>query len=90
MTTVTRPSRLCGWSVRRASIVLALAFCASAFADADKDVVLPAKPRNAQKRILKVCYVKSTVSGIPQRCDRFGGIPTNAIPMDLIGQSPTK
>jgi len=88
MTTVTRLNRLCGWSVRRASIVLAVAFCASAFADADKDVVVSAKQQAAPKRSVKVCYVKSSVSGIPQRCDRLaGGFPTTASPIVVIGQS---
>jgi hypothetical protein len=63
-------------------ILLALAFCASAFAtDPSKNVV-------AQPRVVKICYVKTIASGIPQRCERyFGIVPTTANPLEIIGRS---
>jgi hypothetical protein len=64
-------------------ILLALAFCASAFAtDPSKSVVV-------QPRVVKICYVKTIASGIPQRCERyFGIVPTTANPLIIIGRSP--
>jgi hypothetical protein len=64
-------------------ILLALAFCASAFAtDPSKNVV-------AQPRIVKVCYVKTIASGIPLRCERYWGVfPTTANPLLVIGRAP--
>jgi len=52
-------------------IVLALAFCASAFAD---------------PKVVKICYIKTIASGIPQRCDRFAGFPTTSSPLQIIGR----
>jgi len=83
MKTGSRFSRLCGWSARCASGVLALAFCASAFATD------PSKNAVAQPRVAKICYVKTIASGIPQRCDRyFGAFATTANPLEVIGRAP--
>ena len=63
-------------------ILLALAFCASAFADPGKNVV-------AQPTVVKICYVKTIASGIPQPCLRyFGIVPTTASPLTIIGRAP--
>ena len=64
-------------------ILLALAFCASAFAtDLSKNVV-------AQTRVAKICYVKTIASGIPLKCERyFGVVPTTANPLLIIGRAP--
>ena len=64
-------------------IVLALAFCASAFAtDPGKNVA-------TQPRVVKICYVKTIASGIPQRCERyFGVVPTTGSPLTVIGRAP--
>jgi hypothetical protein len=63
-------------------ILLTLAFCASAFATD------PSKNAVAQPRAVKICYVKTIASGIPQRCDRyFGIVPTTANPLTVIGRS---
>ncbi len=90
MTTVIRLSRLCGWSIRCASIVLAVAFCASAFADPSENVVLPATQQPAQRTVKKLCYVVTASSAIPQPCDRLAAIPTTATPMLIIGHATTK
>ena len=64
-------------------IVLALAFCASAFATD------PSKNAVAQQRVVKICYVKTIASGIPQKCERyFGIVPTTANPLVIIGRAP--
>jgi len=86
MTTATRFYRLFGWSIRCASVALSLAFCASLLADSSKNVVIPAKQQPAQKRVKKVCYVMISGWGIPQPCDRLGGIPTTVYPMERIGR----
>ena len=85
----TRLSRVCGWSVRSAMGIFALAFCASAFADgSSKNVVaLPSKPMSA-KETKKICYVVAGGSRIPQRCDRLSAIPTTAAAMDIYGRRP--
>ena len=64
-------------------ILLALAFCASAFAtDPSKSVVV-------QPRVVKICYVKTIASGIPLKCERyFGVVPTTANPLLIIGRAP--
>jgi hypothetical protein len=64
-------------------ILLALAFCASAFAsDPSKNVV-------AQPRVAKVCYVRTIASGIPLPCIRyFGVVPTTVNPLTIIGRAP--
>lgn len=79
-----RSSGLRGWSVRCASIVLSVAFCASAFAGAGSD----AQPKKAvQKTAPKGCLVFAG-SGIPENCDRFTGpIPTTAYPIEILGKA---
>ena len=63
-------------------ILLALAFCASAFADPGKNVA-------AQPTVTKICYVKTIASGIPLPCVRyFGVVPTTANPLTIIGRAP--
>jgi len=65
------------------AILLALAFCTSAFAtDPSKNVV-------AQPRVAKVCYVRTIASGIPLPCIRyFGAVPTTVNPLTIIGRAP--
>jgi len=87
MTTVTRHRRLCGWSAACVSAVVSLAFGASAFADASKNVVMPTQQT---KIVRKVCYVMTVASGIPQPCDRFAGVPTTASPIIIIGHETAK
>jgi len=64
-------------------IVLALTFCASAFAhDPSKNVV-------DQPKVARICYVKTVASGIPLPCIRyFGVVPTTAAPLTIIGRAP--
>ena len=83
--TVGRPSRLGGWSVRYVSVVLALAFCASAFADPSKNVVLRAQPQQVTKTTKKMCYTVTGNSRIPQPCDRLAAIPTTHGALDILG-----
>ena len=79
-----RFSRLCGSSVRYASVVLTFAFCASALAaDPSKNVMLPAQPQRVMKTAKKMCYTFTTTSGIPVPCARVSGIPTTASPMTI-------
>lgn len=88
MTTVTRLRHVCGWSVRCASLAIALAFCTSIFADSGKNVVLPTRAQPLlQKKVKKVCYIVLTGSAIPQPCDRLGPIPTTAPPLLSYGNS---
>jgi hypothetical protein len=64
-------------------IVLALAFCASAFATD------PSKNEVAQPTVVKICYVKTVASGIPLKCERyFGVVPTTDKPLVIIGRAP--
>jgi len=91
MKTGSRLSRLCGSSVRYASVVLTVAFCASAFAaDSSKNVVFPAQPQRVMKTAKKMCYTLTTTSGIPVPCDRISAIPTTASPMTIYGHATTK
>ena len=91
MKTRSRFSCLCGWSARCASGVLALAFCASAFADPNKNVVVAPNQQITQKTVIKICYVKTIASGIPQVCTRFQGLdPTTESPMEVIGRMAQK
>ena len=91
MTTVNRLSRLSGWSIPCASVVLALAFAASAFADPSKNVVVAPTQQSAQIRVIKICYVKTIASGIPQVCTRFEGLdPTTESPIEIIGRLAQK
>ena len=65
--------------------LLALAFCASAFAgDPGKNVV--ARPTQ-YPTVVKICYVKTVASGIPVRCQRLEGpFPTTTNPLLVIGR----
>jgi hypothetical protein len=91
MKTRSRFSRVCGWSARCASGVLALAFCASAFADPNKNAVVAPNQQITQKRVITICYVKTIASGIPQACTRFEGLdPTTESPMEVIGRMAQK
>jgi hypothetical protein len=91
MKTETRLSRVFSWSVRCAGVVLALAFCASAFAaDPSKNVVLPAQPQRVTKTAKKMCYTLTSTSGIPVPCDRLSAIPTTASPMTIYGHATIK
>ena len=86
-----RFSRLCDSSVRCASVVLSLAFCASAFAaDPGKIVLLPAHPQRLMKTAKKMCYTFTTTSGIPVPCNRVSSIPTTASPMTIYRNPATK
>jgi len=68
-------------------IVLALAFCASAFADPSKNVVVQPTRQMASPRVVKICYIKTIASGIPVRCERLYGIyPTTANPIEIFGR----
>ena len=80
-------SRSRGGSVRCASAVLALAFCASAFAaDPSKVIVLRPQPQLVTKTTKKMCYTVTGDSRIPQPCDRLAAIPTTAYHMDIYGR----
>lgn len=71
-------------------IVLALAFSASAFAtDPGKNMVVQPQ-QYAQPRMVKICYVKTVASGIPQRCERIYGTiyPNIAAPLEVFGREP--
>ena len=84
--TIGRPSRLGGWSVRCVGVVLALAFCASAFAaDPSRTVTLPARQQVAPRSVKKICLVVTGSSAIPQSCERLAAIPTTANPMTIYG-----
>jgi hypothetical protein len=65
-------------AIRLTSVVMAVAFCASAFA------AEPSKPV-VKKNVRKVCYMLITGSGVPQPCDRIRGIPTTASALDVLG-----
>ena len=71
-----------------AGIVLALAFCASAFAsDPGKNAVARPTQQIASPAIVKICYIKTVASGIPMRCERLvGTFPTTANPLLVIGR----
>ena len=65
-------------------VAISVAFCASAFADASKNVVVPTKQQVVRK-VTKACYVYITGSGIAQPCDRLSVIPTTGYGLDRIG-----
>jgi len=70
-------------------IVLALAFCASAFAtDPGKNVAARPTKQTAYPTVVKICYVKTVASGIPVRCERLYGTmyPTTVNPLEVIGR----
>jgi len=84
-----RLSRPFAWSVRCVSVVLALAFCISAFAaDPSKNVMLPATQQPVTKAARKMCLVVESGSRIPQSCERLAAIPTTANPMTIYGHRP--
>jgi len=69
-------------------MVLALAFCASAFADPSKNVVVQPTQQMAYPKVVKICYIKTIASGIPVRCERLYGTmyPTTASPIEVFGR----
>jgi hypothetical protein len=69
-------------------IVLALAFCASAFAqDPNKNVVARSTQKSASPAVVKICFIKTVASGIPVRCTRLeGAFPTTANPLEVYGR----
>ena len=87
MTTVTRLRHVGSWSVRCATLGIALAFCSAAFADSGKNVVASTTQQALPKKVRKICYVVLTGSAIPQPCDRLGAIPTTAPPLQTYGNS---
>jgi hypothetical protein len=70
------------------AIVLALAFCASAFAqDPNKNVVARSTQQVPYPQVVKICYVKTVASGIPLRCTKLeGAFPTTTNNLEIIGR----
>jgi len=93
MKTPFRLSRLVGWMGRCGVALIALAFCASAFADPSKNVVATPKIQASkmqtatqQEVAKKLYFVFTGGSAIPQPIDRVSGpIPTTASPMLVYG-----
>ena len=93
MKTPFRLSRLVGWMGRCGVALMALAFCASAFADPSKNVVATPKIQASkmqtatqQEVAKKLYFVFTGGSAIPQPIDRVSGpIPTTASPMLVFG-----
>ena len=93
MKTPFRLSRLVGWMGRCGVALIALAFCASAFADPSKNVVATPKVQASkmqtatqQEVAKKLYFVFTGGSAIPQPIDRVSGtIPTTASPMVVYG-----
>jgi len=85
--------RLAGWMGRCGVALIALAFCASAFADPSKNVVVATKASatKAETEAQKLAYKKQiyifiSASGIPQPIERVAGhIPTTVVPMFIAG-----
>jgi hypothetical protein len=85
--------RLAGWMGRCGVALIALAFCASAFADPSKNVVVPTRASatkaqtDAQRAAFKKqLYIFISSSGIPQPIERVAGpIPTTVVPMFIVG-----
>lgn len=73
-------------------IMLALAFCASAFAqDPSKNVVARSTQQVSYPQVVKICYVKTVASGIPLRCTKLeGAFPTTSSNMEIIGREQYK
>jgi hypothetical protein len=66
--------------------VLSLVLCATAFAGPDgKNVVTQQQYQEVQKPKRVIYYVRTTASAIPMPLQYFGGIPTTASPMQVIG-----
>ncbi len=88
-----RLPRLAGWMGRCGVALIALTFCASAFADPSKNVVATPKASatkaqtEAQRLAFKKqLYIFISSSGIPQPIDRVAGpIPTTVVPMFIAG-----
>jgi hypothetical protein len=92
MKTPFRLPGLVGWMGRCGVALVALAFCASAFADPSKNVVATpkfeaSKMQTATQQVTKTrYYIFTGGSAIPQPLDRVSGpIPTTAIPMIVLG-----
>ena len=93
MKTPFRLSRLVGWMGRCGVALIALAFCASSFADPSKNVVATPKVQASkmqtatqQEVAKKLYFVFTGGSAIPQPIDRVSGpIPTTASPMLVYG-----
>src|SRR6478672_9107093 len=80
--------RLAGWMGRCGVALIALAFCASAFADPSKNVVIATKAQTEPQRAAfkKQVYIFISSSGIPQPIERVvGHIPTTVVPMFIAG-----
>ena len=90
MNTPCRLSCLAGWMRQCAIASVTLIICASMFAaDPSKTLVIKTAKQTG-KSVRKKCYVMSSVSGVPQPCDRFGGIPTTASPILIIRSESTR
>ena len=92
MKTPFRLSGLVGWMGRCGVALVALTFCASAFADPSKNVVATPKEQASkmqtatQQGTKKHYYIFTGGSAIPQPIDRVSGpIPTTASPMLVYG-----
>ena len=92
MKTPFRLSGLVGWMGRCGVALVALTFCASAFADPSKNVVATPKEQASkmqtatQQGTKKHYYIFTGGSAIPQPIDRVSGpIPTTASPMLVLG-----
>jgi hypothetical protein len=97
MKTWFRLPRLAGWMGRCGVALVALAFCASAFADPSKNVIVAPKASSktqteAQRLAFKKqVYIFISSSGIPQPIDRVAvPIPTTVVPMFIAGNRPTE
>jgi hypothetical protein len=85
--------RLAGWMGRCGVALIALTFCASAFADPSKNVVVAPKASvtKAQTEAQRLAYKKQiyifvSSSGIPQPIERVAGpIATTVVPMVFFG-----
>jgi hypothetical protein len=85
--------RLAGWMGRCGVALIALTFCASAFADPSKNVVVAPKASvtKAQTEAQRLAYKKQiyifvSSSGIPQPIERVAGpIATTVVPMIFVG-----
>ena len=90
--------RLAGWMGRCGVALIALTFCASAFADPSKNVVATPKASatktqtEAQRVAFKrQVYIFISSSGIPQPIERVAGpIATTVVPMFIAGNHPTE
>ena len=89
--------RLAGWRGRCGVALIALTFCASAFADPSKNVVVApkasaTKTQTEAQRVAfkKQYYIFVSSSGIPQPIDRVAvPIATTVVPMFIAGHHVT-